>query len=166
MQFRWLCVFMCACGMVCPVVGGCGRDGEAPSSIQQVNSIPSDTGPSYFSCRQLLPRTCKTVHRSLRSAGIGSERCTRLLPSSKAKVRLPATNLPPTPLNRACRAQGGEDASRRVTRADENAADILRAIECLAANVNEATTFLGKVGKTEEGCANNSPAVLPPGGFL
>jgi hypothetical protein len=78
---------------------------------------------------------------------------------------LPQT-CPPTPLNRACRAQGGEDASRRVTRADENAADILRAIECLAANVNEATTFLGKVGKTEEGCANNFPAVLPPGGFL
>eukprot|EP01051_Picozoa_sp_SAG22_P007624 SAG22_NODE_542_length_9294_cov_156.554649_12_plen_811_part_00 len=47
--------------------------------------------------------------------------------------------------------RGGKAAASAVRKAREQSADIVRAIQCLEANVNEARTFLGKVGKTEEG---------------
>ena len=54
-------------------------------------------------------------------------------------------------LIQATEGRGGKAAAATLNMAREQAADIGRAVQCLEANVDEARTFLGKVGKTEEG---------------
>eukprot|EP01052_Picozoa_sp_SAG31_P005666 SAG31_NODE_252_length_19068_cov_18.307713_5_plen_763_part_00 len=54
-------------------------------------------------------------------------------------------------INKLIEALDATAAADSLDLAREQAADIIRALQCLDANVREAQTFLGKVGKTEEG---------------